>query len=737
MKKFSIILFLVSMSLFCRSQDLYNKMNMGLIKSIQIPNDPERWINMLVQGDLQELKRSVLANGGIYKYDAGDVASIKIKVKYVLGLAASKSIRRLETNEHKYSPMNDKMILPSHTNALSVQDGTCFGGTGYNGEGVVVGIIDTGLDIAHPDFKNTDGTTRIKYIWDQRPNFSGGTQPIYGYGLEWNASAINNGFCTSQDTGIDHNSHGTIAAGVTAGNGNCIGNYHGVAPKADLIAVALDFNNFNGSNADIIADAVNYVFNRASALGEPCVINCSFGDYFGSHDGQDLETVLINSMVTQQTGRAFVCPVGNAGGYPLHLGYDVSSVDTNFTWFNTTGGLISNDVWADTNNFKHVSFSIGADLVDNVNHNYFFAGRTKFRTIDSIPLHTNVRDTIFNANGNRIAIVNFYATIQYGNTYDLWFDVVPDSTTYQFRFMTTGSGHFDCWNYYMTSANLPNQSQYAPMANYIAPDATQTMATGFQCSDKTITVGGYTNRNTYTVSCIDTLTHTYTILSDTGYHVGQIWNQSSVGPTRDRRVKPEVTAPSQLVISPGVLSEMPYMSSHQCWKVAAGGCDLVANGTSFSSPAVAGIVALYLQLNPTTTWDQIRNCIIYNARQDSLTGSNLPNNTWGYGKADACLALHCSNTAVSKVNQVASNLNNYPNPFNETTTISYRLPSDKDLKDAVISISDVLGNELKSLPIKETEGTLSFNKSSLKSGIYFYSIKIGTRTVATRKMVVL
>jgi len=103
---------------------------------------------------------------------------------------------------------------------------------GYTGKGVIVGIIDAGIDWAHPDFQGDDGTSRILYIWDQTVHTPGQHPPVYGYGTEWTKAHIDSGQCQEMDA----TSHGTHTASTMAGNGGDRHEFTGMAPEADIIA---------------------------------------------------------------------------------------------------------------------------------------------------------------------------------------------------------------------------------------------------------------------------------------------------------------------------------------------------------------------------------------------------------------------------------------------------------------------------------------------------------------------
>ena len=108
---------------------------------------------------------------------------------------------------------NNPSYTPKSPNPPPYADTT--GTSGITGKGVVVGVVDTGIDWTHDDFKNADGTTRIKYLWDQRGGFMPTPPPGFTYGSEFSAAAIDaNQYVSSDGTG-----HGTFIAGIAAGNG--------------------------------------------------------------------------------------------------------------------------------------------------------------------------------------------------------------------------------------------------------------------------------------------------------------------------------------------------------------------------------------------------------------------------------------------------------------------------------------------------------------------------------------
>src|SRR5262249_12289759 len=124
----------------------------------------------------------------------------------------------------------------------------------YDGSGVVMAFLDSGIEFSHPDFQHEDGTTRIRWLWDQTMTSGGTTPPDFGYGQEWDSTDINNGQCTHTEASY-YFGHGSNVSGIGAGNGLAINNFEGVAPKADIITVAILFDaNFLNN----VADATKY-----------------------------------------------------------------------------------------------------------------------------------------------------------------------------------------------------------------------------------------------------------------------------------------------------------------------------------------------------------------------------------------------------------------------------------------------------------------------------------------------
>jgi subtilisin family serine protease len=247
--------------------------------------------------------------------------------------------------------------------------------TGTTGAGVIIGIIDSGIDFRHPFFLKDAPTkkTRILRIWDQGLKKEAGEEsppfaflsvgtPEHTYGVEYKDEHIDK--VLNEESGAtpvrhrDCAGHGTHVASIAAGNDRSEFKFIGVAPEADLIVVnRTGLQNYptvgtppsavNGD--DLLKDAVSYILKVAESLGPPAgprpavppvVINASMGSELGPHDGfTELEDWLTQKFATAR-GRVFVTAAGNAADMRQHARIDfpaggLSEVEIPFMLYDT------------------------------------------------------------------------------------------------------------------------------------------------------------------------------------------------------------------------------------------------------------------------------------------------------------------------------------------------------------------------------------------------------------------
>ncbi|MFO0659787.1 MAG: S8 family serine peptidase [Polyangiaceae bacterium] len=198
---------------------------------------------------------------------------------------------------------------------------------GHRGNGVLVGIIDTGIDLRHRDLRNADGSSRVAWSLIYRVLHSE-RMPISSTSLvvmmlnkpRALCSALTRSLQISAAQAVPNSAdtigHGTHVAGIAASNGGTQGKYVGGAPNADLIVARVTRGASGGSISDAdVVNAARFVFGRADALGKPIVVNASLGGDFGPHDGTSpIETGLASFVGSKFPGHVMVVAAGNSGG---------------------------------------------------------------------------------------------------------------------------------------------------------------------------------------------------------------------------------------------------------------------------------------------------------------------------------------------------------------------------------------------------------------------------------------
>lgn len=297
------------------------KIDGGLNLALQIPRDELEQSSNLQYGYQQEARQWQI----IVKY-IGDVkrfeeifqdtrviellnqyAIITTREEYISAIAAMPEIEYIEKPKRLYFNLEQgrsvSCINTVQKNPIGRGAGRTSGSTGpdLSGQGVLVGIVDSGIDYFHPAFRNEQGNTRIAYLWDQSANEtqSEGRIPAgYSFGAQYSMQDINEALQAESRTEGERlvpvtdrgSGHGTAVAGVSAGNGGgSAGNrYRGIAVESELIVVKLGRSDEDFAGTTEVMEGIDYVVRKAIELQRPVAINLSFGTNNGAHDGKSL-----------------------------------------------------------------------------------------------------------------------------------------------------------------------------------------------------------------------------------------------------------------------------------------------------------------------------------------------------------------------------------------------------------------------------------------------------------------
>ena len=475
-------------------------------------------------------------------------------------------------------PKNLTFFLHTSLHAACITPVQSETGYGLKGKGVIVGVIDSGIDYTHLDFRNEDGTSRILFIWDQ--SIQGAPPTGFKNGTEYNNSQLNAALNSLQPftvvPSIDSNGHGTAVTGVAAGNGRSSKGFQtGVAPEASIIAVKLGHIGIeNFARSTEVMRAIKYISDKAEMLNMPVSINISYGTNNGSHDGNSLFEEFIDSMSVQWK-TAIIVATGNEGSAGHHFNAQIKQMESADVEITISG------------NPPNVYMTLWKNFADTFTFELIAPGGRSSPVILPTQNLTNV-----SIDGTQVTIFNRQPT-HYSEGQEVYFmfqgidGPIPQGI---WHLVVNGTqvvdGRFDIW--------LPTVEDVANDTTFLRPnlDVTLTLPS---TAKNVISVGGY---NATVETSVD--------FSGRGYTRANIY------------VKPDLVAPAV-----GITTTK-----------AGGGYDSFS-GTSIAAPFVTGSAALMMEWGIVQENDRF----LYGQRIKAFLQKGAkrkfliiyPNPIWGYG----------------------------------------------------------------------------------------------------------
>lgn len=452
------------------------------------------------------------------------------------------------------NPVSDSCIVQVSGRDLSL-----------TGKGVLLAVLDSGIDITLPEFKKADGSTRIRYLLDQtmeNREFSG---------EELDRLLQESGQTESSDAakgsrrfpGMDSSGHGTAVAGIAGSSPVRKGdiNYQGVATEAELLIVKLGIPEARSfPRTTEILRGVTWAIRKSLELGMPLVINLSFGNSYGAHDGASLiERFLDNAA---EIGRTVICVgSGNEGANGGHLAGSLERAGS-------VAGLPSGRQPASFYRPAQIELAVAeyeqtlnVQLWKNYSDSYRIFLRAPGGEEVQVPDRVNGGKYVLELEETEILVYQGEPT-PYTVAQEIYFDILPSGR----RYITSG-----IWTFRIEPVEVVTGNYYF----YLPAAAVRNAGTGFYQStpEVTLTIPS-TASKVLTVGAYDSLYQAYADFSGRGYANPD----RTIGVVTAGFAKPDVVAPGVDVLAPNLY----------------GGYTPVT-GTSFATPIVAGAAALLME----------------------------------------------------------------------------------------------------------------------------------------------
>lgn len=458
------------------------------------------------------------------------------------------------------------------------------------GKGVIVGIIDSGIDTQHLAFKG-----RILRVWDQDHQGGPGVKEGH-YGLEYQGALL--------PAARDFNGHGTHVAGIAAGSD---ATFQGIAPDADLLVVKTDFSSGH------IADAVRYIFRVAGELGRPAVVNLSLGGHSDPHDGTDPLSIVIDD--ESGPGRIVCCAAGNEGNDDIHAQVNLSQGDKTAIRFHVpqppppgngsgiTVALLNG--WYPGADEIEVAVQTPSGFLTPFQPVISKGNPEKTHSLPNakVRIYTPGPDP---ENGDH----NFLIRIDRSNTFGFSTDIPTGIWKLHLRGTKITQGKVDIWA-------LDNSGELDVTFRDSVQDSVKVGSPG--AAAEAVTVAASQSKLSWTD--IDG-----NVRQINGTQ-GDIADFSSEGPLRNGNQKPDITAPGAWVAS--MLSRDANFNRF----LMLDNEHVMLQGTSMAAPVITGLIALLLErnksLDPAALKSLLRsNCSIPNKSAGSF------DQKWGFGLID-------------------------------------------------------------------------------------------------------